>query len=153
MARTYADELDAWVTQRDVTGREKNLVAFHAVRDDVRTAIEAGFATKTIWAHMRANARISYGYDTFRFYVNRFIKKPQGAELGVLSGEGTQAADSSRHMPRSATSSTKTAASCEAATSPVLPSPSAAPTLTQPHRRTGMPTFKFNPIPQREDDA
>jgi hypothetical protein len=149
MARTYADELDAWVTQRAVTGREKNLVAFHAVRDDVRTALEAGFATKTIWAHMRANARISYGYDTFRFYVNRFIKKPQRAELGALSGVGTQAAKAAAPSTPLHTSS----ASCEAAVSPASPGPSVAPTVSPPHRRTGMPTFKFNPIPQREDNA
>lgn len=158
MARNYAEELDTWVTQREVTGREKNLVTFHAVRDDIQTALEAGFAAKTIWAHMRTQGRISYGYNTFRFYVNRFIRKPQVDQPGVRPGQDTQV-DLSSHPdsrlsapPTSATlARTQTVMPKSPASSRASPAASISSTPPPPIRRTGMPTFTFNPIPNPED--
>jgi hypothetical protein len=157
MARNYAEELDTWVTQREVTGREKNLVTFHAVRDDIQTALEAGFAAKTIWAHMRTQGRISYGYNTFRFYVNRFIRKSQVDQPGVRPGQDTQV-DLSK-LPGSRPSApppaeparTQTATPASLVSSLASPAASISSTPPPPTRRTGMPTFTFNPIPNPED--
>jgi hypothetical protein len=158
MARNYAEELDTWVSQREGTGREKNLVAFHAVRDDIQTALAAGFAVKTIWAHMRAKGRISYGYNTFRFYVNRFIKKPQISQPGEMSNQHTQAGQPGRAMTQASVSPRTQPAKPQAV--PISASPASAPVLSSaasssvpppPARRTGMPTFTFNPIPNPED--
>ncbi|RYI35290.1 MAG: traK [Acetobacteraceae bacterium] len=159
MARNYAEELDTWVSRREVTGREKNLVAFHAVRDDIQTALAAGFAVKTIWAHMRTQGRIGYGYNTFRFYVNRFIKKPQATQPGELSGQGTQTGPSGHPSPAPSVllstmpvKSRAGKATGSPASVPACSSPASSSTTPPPTRRTGMPTFKFNPIPQREDN-
>ena len=77
MAKTYPEQLGEWVKQRESTRRDKNLVAFLAVRDDVRAAVEAGYAVKTVWANMHEFKRIMFGYDTFLNYVNRLIRRPQ----------------------------------------------------------------------------
>jgi hypothetical protein len=157
MARNYAEELDTWVTQREVTGREKNLVTFHAVRDDIQTALEAGFAAKTIWAHMRTQGRISYGYNTFRFYVNRFIRKSQVDQPGVRPGQDTQV-DLSKlpgsrpsASPPAAPARTQTATPASLVSSLASPGASISSSPSPPTRRTGMPTFTFNPIPNPED--
>lgn len=157
MARNYAEELDTWVSQREVTGREKNLVAFHAVRDDIQTALAAGFAVKTIWAHMRAKGRISYGYNTFRFHVNRFIRKPQVSQPGETSSEATPTRLPSRSLTEPHVSPLKKPVKPLAApvsepplSAPFLPSPSSS-SVPPPVRRTGMPTFTFNPVPDPED--
>ncbi|MDO9013673.1 MAG: TraK family protein, partial [Polynucleobacter sp.] len=50
MAKTYPEQLGEWVKRRESTQRDKNLVAFLAVRDDVKAAVEAGYSVKTVWA-------------------------------------------------------------------------------------------------------
>jgi hypothetical protein len=157
MDRNYAEELDTWVSQREVTGREKNLVAFHAVRDDIQTALAAGFAVKTIWSHMRAKGRISYGYNTFRFHVNRFIRKPQIRQPEETSSQHTQAGQPGRAItqasvsPRTQPVKPQTMPISEpSASAPVLSS-RASSSVPPPARRTGMPTFTFNPVPDPED--
>lgn len=77
MAKTYPELLGEWVKQRESTRRDKNLVAFLAVRDDVKAAVEAGYAVKTVWTNMHESKRIMFGYDTFLNYVNRLIRRPQ----------------------------------------------------------------------------
>jgi hypothetical protein len=77
MAKSYPEQLGDWVNRRTSTRRDKNLVAFLAVRDDVRVAVDAGFAVKTVWANMIESKRVDFGYDTFLNYVNRLIRRPQ----------------------------------------------------------------------------
>lgn len=75
MAKSYPDQLAEWVKRRESnTKRDKNLVAFLAVRGDIQLAIEAGYAVKTIWANMHEEKRVAFGYDTFLNYVNRHIR-------------------------------------------------------------------------------
>lgn len=75
MAKSYPDQLAEWVKRRESnTKRDKNLVAFLAVRGDIQLAIEAGYAVKTIWANMHDENRVAFGYDTFLNYVNRHIR-------------------------------------------------------------------------------
>jgi hypothetical protein len=78
MVRTYAVTLGEWVKERTSTARDRNAVAFLAVRDDVKEALGAGFPLKTIWTHMYAHGNVPFGYDTFRNYVNRYIVRPEG---------------------------------------------------------------------------
>mgnify|MGYP006173640119 CR=1 FL=1 len=56
MASRYADELAEWVSARPAPRprQDRSLVAFLAVKEDVRAALEAGYAMKTIWAHLHA---------------------------------------------------------------------------------------------------
>ncbi|WP_109246555.1 TraK family protein, partial [Massilia glaciei] len=74
MATRYSDELAAWIKQRKSTRREKNLVAFLAVRDDVKQAIEEGYAITTIWENLHEGKRIAFCYNTFLTYINRHIR-------------------------------------------------------------------------------
>lgn len=86
MAKSYPDELAEWVRKRESGGRDKNLVAFHAVKGDVMLAIAAGFAVKTIWANMKETGRVAFGYETFLGYVHRLLK-PERAKPGMRSGD------------------------------------------------------------------
>jgi hypothetical protein len=74
MAKSYPEQLAEWVKRRESTKRDKNLVAFLAVRDDVKLAVDAGYAVKTIWANMHEEKRVAFGYDTLLNYVNRYIR-------------------------------------------------------------------------------
>ncbi|RZA10616.1 MAG: traK, partial [Proteobacteria bacterium] len=87
MAKNYTDELARWATKRQGKVREKNLVIFHALQDDVRAALDAGFSAKTIWAHMQEQGRVDFGYETFLDYVNRVIKTARSAKSGTRTGE------------------------------------------------------------------
>ena len=152
MAKNYTDELARWATKRQGKAREKNLVIFHALQDDVRAALDAGFSAKTIWAHMQEQGRVDFGYETFLDYVNRVIKLARGAKPGIRASEmASNAGPAMDSLPLTQ--------------SPVLPSRSDPPTFPVPStpstplappihpytRRTGMPTFTFNPIPDPED--
>lgn len=84
MANTYPEVLGEWVKRRESARRDKNLVAFLAVRDDVKAAVDEGYAVKTIWANMHENKRVAFGYDTFLNYVNRYIRRPP-SQLNVVA--------------------------------------------------------------------
>jgi hypothetical protein len=75
MAKSYNEQLVEWVRQRTQSARhEKNRVAFLGVKEDVREALEQGWPVKTIWAHMVAQKRVGFGYDTFLTYVKRHVR-------------------------------------------------------------------------------
>jgi hypothetical protein len=77
MSKSYPEQLGEWVKQQAGRRRDLNLVAFLAVQNDVKAAMETGYAVKTVWANMRESKRIAFGYDTFIHYVNRTIRRPQ----------------------------------------------------------------------------
>ena len=156
MTKNYTDQLAHWATKRQGRTRERNLVVFHALQDDVRAALDAGFSSKTIWAHMQEQGRIDFGYETFLDYVNRVIKTARMAKPGARSGSDVVAAaqrtDDSQKERLAVISSTESSLAIPLhGPSPVTPAAPSSPQL-QP-RRTSMPTFKFNPIPQREDNV
>lgn len=125
MAKTYSEQLGEWVKKKESTQRDKNLVAFLAVRDDVKMAVEAGFAVKTIWANMHELKRIEFGYDTFLNYVNRLIRRDQ---------------------KNKSTSSTK-----EKLTDNTCSNDSAATVDSNIPTENMLPEFTFNPVPNREE--
>lgn len=75
MAKPYVEVLGDWVTKRDSSRRDANLVAFLAVRDDVKAAVETGYPIMTIWKQMYEAKKVPFGYDTFLNYVNRYIRR------------------------------------------------------------------------------
>ena len=77
MAKRYTDQLAEWVKKREASRprQDKNVVAFLAVRADVKEAMDAGYALKTIWEHMRDIGKIPYRYETFLKHVRRHIKQ------------------------------------------------------------------------------
>jgi len=130
MTKTYTDELAEWVKKRANKCREKNLVAFLGVRDDVKAAIDVGYSAKTIWSNMHECGRLGFGYEMFLHFVNRLIKKGQGAKPGCQSAQGIAA--STGDPPGSSAV------------------PSGKPAT--PAKHAGMPTFKFNPVPCNREE-
>jgi len=89
MAKSYTEELAAWVEKRAEKKRRQDAaaVAFLAVKPDVIEAIEAGYALTTIWEHMHETGKVKCSYETFRKHVHRFIRcspikasEPKGGE-------------------------------------------------------------------------
>jgi hypothetical protein len=76
MGKNYPDQLGDWVRQRAATSRDKNLVAFLAVREDVSAALDAGYAAKTVWSNLHESGRIAVSYTAFLRYVRKFLDQP-----------------------------------------------------------------------------
>ena len=76
MAKSYTEQLAEWVKKREASRprQDKNVVAFLAVRADVKDAMDAGYALKTIWEHLHETGKIAYRYETFLKHVKRHIK-------------------------------------------------------------------------------
>ncbi|MGL4733693.1 MAG: TraK family protein [Enterovibrio sp.] len=76
MKMDYMQELSEWANQKKIkpSQREKHVVAFLAVRDDVKRALDNGYTMKTVWEHLRETGRISSRYETFTLHVKRFIR-------------------------------------------------------------------------------
>ena len=76
MPKTYPEELAEWVKGREAKKprQDKHVVAFLAVKSDVQAALDAGYAMKTIWEHMKETSRLRCRYETFTQHVKRYIK-------------------------------------------------------------------------------
>lgn len=88
MSKRYSDQLGEWIKKKQSRKRDKNLVAFLAVKADVQEALGEGYAVKTIWEHMFENQRIEFGYDTFLNYTNRLIRR--GNDLVITANAKTE---------------------------------------------------------------
>lgn len=91
MGKNYPDQLSDWIKQRDATARDRNLVAFLAVRDDVRAALNAGYTVKTIWCNLHDSKRITVSYTAFLRYVKKLIIPSPIARPEIPSQESTAA--------------------------------------------------------------
>ncbi|BEH16708.1 TraK family protein [Marinobacter shengliensis] len=138
MTTDYMQELAEWASQKKAKQprQDKHVVAFLAVRDDVKAALDGGYAMKTIWEHMRETGRISSRYETFTLHVKRFITdvKPVAKPIPAPASAG----------------SSKPAATKKAEPSPVVEAPESVP--GEPKKVTSsLPTFSFNPVARKED--
>lgn len=82
---SYPDELAARLALQQQTSQIKRrdyLAAFIAVRADVKEAMEAGYALKIIWEHMREIGRIPFRYETFLKYVRQHITNASPGSTG-----------------------------------------------------------------------
>jgi hypothetical protein len=77
-AKSYPERLAQWVNQPARKFRDRHLVTFMAVRNDVQAALDAGFAAKTIWANMHETGRVDFCYETFLKHVKRCFHSPPG---------------------------------------------------------------------------
>jgi CRISPR/Cas system-associated exonuclease Cas4 (RecB family) len=135
MAKSYPDQLAEWVKRRESnTKRDKNLVAFLAVRGDIQLAIEAGYAVKTIWANMHEEKRVAFGYDTFLNYVNRHIR--------AKAAKAAKAANAADSVPAKTPSAQQQPTNKGGKTS-------AAPATSEPKVKApdATPSFNFNSQP------
>jgi hypothetical protein len=85
MAKSYTEELADWVSKRKAQRprQDKNIVAFLAVKVDVKAALDAGYSMKTVWEHLHETGRIKSRYETFTLHVKRHIraKHPAGNQV------------------------------------------------------------------------
>lgn len=129
MSKSYPELLGDWVKRRASNRREKNVVAFLAVRDDVKAALDAGYPVKTIWTNMHESRRLTFSYDTFLSYVKRYIKRAE-----TKAAKANVGLEAVRRLNR---------------TTPV-----AEPHAQQPSRPKApgpLPGFTFNADPRKED--
>jgi len=82
MTKSYTETLSEWIKKRETTRPHRNIqkIAFLAVKADVKVAIEAGYALKTIWEHLTETGKITCRYETFLKYVNLECKTVPAAE-------------------------------------------------------------------------
>lgn len=123
-----AKRLSARIAER--TGRKtpsrggKNRAAFLAVRDDVKEAIDDGWPVKEIWETLYEEGKVSFSYETFRTYVNRLIRaKRLETERDRVAGKDAGGGKSDQGSVR-----------------PVHKNSTA-----------GLPSFTFNPTPNKDD--
>ncbi|WP_036254298.1 TraK family protein [Methylobacter sp. BBA5.1] len=135
MAKSYTEELADWVKKREDSRprQDKNMVAFLAVRNDVKAAVEAGYAFKTIWEHMHETGKIPYRYETFLKHVRRYI----------THAPANQAKQTALPAP-SQEDDTKTDPKADAMRTKASPEP-------KKNRVRAMTGFTFNPTPNKED--
>ncbi|EIX7312117.1 TraK family protein [Escherichia coli] len=82
MGKDYLADLQEWVAQKkglNSSSANTARVVFLAIRDDVRTAMEAGYSLTTIWEHMHETGRVTTTYETFRRHVKRYIREQKPA--------------------------------------------------------------------------
>mgnify|MGYP001485649362 CR=1 FL=1 len=134
MPKTYTDELAEWVRAREAKKprQDKYVVAFLAVKSDVQAALEAGYAMKTIWEHMKEIGRLSCRYETFTQHVKRYIKEAAPAPTHSTAAE--QAKGEAPEQQQGEAKARKPKA--------------AEPKKTEP---AGIAGFHFNPKPNKED--
>ena len=125
MANNYLDQLGQWIKQKPKRGNV-NQVAFLAILDDVKVALDAGYKVKAVWNNMQESKRIDIGYEVFLHYVNRLIRCPQ-------TNQPTTRADP-KLPPRSGATVTSIA--------PDRPASTAAKTVKSEPAK-----FVFNPVP------
>lgn len=83
--KNYTEELAEWVEKRSKKKRRQDatVVAFLALRPDVKAATEAGYALTTIWEHMHETGKLKCNYETFRKHVRRFLKPTQADPIST----------------------------------------------------------------------
>jgi len=81
--KNFTDGLEKWVREREKQEQKRrqdaSAVEFLAVKNDVKEAMEKGYALKTIWEYLKENGKVRYSYEAFRRHVKRYIKSsPKG---------------------------------------------------------------------------
>jgi hypothetical protein len=74
--KTYTEQLAEWVGEREKTQRRRQdqvAVQVLAARAEIKEAMDAGYALKTIWQHMNATGRAKCRYETFLRHVRKHI--------------------------------------------------------------------------------
>ena len=84
MDTNYPEQLGEWVRQQKSTQRDRNLVAFIAIQNEVKAALDAKYPVKTVWKNMQESKRIEIGYEMFLRYVNRLIRHPQANQATTM---------------------------------------------------------------------
>ena len=127
MGKNFSEELGEWLSRRNRKQRDRNLVAFLAVLDDVKDGLKTGYSAKSVWAYLLESKRIGFGYDTFLNYANRFIDSEQRYRAVTKSQAASKFLAPHIAPNRTASTAEKTVKS------------------------EAQATFVFNPVPNKEE--
>ncbi|WP_045226944.1 TraK family protein [Methyloterricola oryzae] len=135
MAKSYIEELGAWVKQREPVKprQESATVAFLAVKENVVEALAAGYALTTIWEHMHESGLIKSGYETFRKHVRRYIQSPSPEAKATRNAVSPNTVKSPHKTADATSKEMPQAARMSAAESDILKG------------------FRFSPVPNKEE--
>ena len=79
MEKSYLNELSEWLDShpKKKEGLNKSgKIAFLTVKDDVKTALDAGYPMSVVWEHMSDSGKLKCSYKTFFRHVHRYIRQP-----------------------------------------------------------------------------
>ena len=104
----------------------KNRAVFLVLREDIKEAMEDGWALKQIYRTLHTQKKITFSYQTFVNYANDLILKPKQSQVQVIvkPEANTKIVGQEQSVP---TTEPKTKKSYE------------------------LPGFKFDPIAKKED--
>jgi hypothetical protein len=138
MAKSYTEELAAWVEKKAAKKRrlDATAVQFLAVKADVAAALQLGYSVTTIWEHMHEIKKVTCTYETFRKHVKRFIKETPKETPAKETPAAAQAAPAPAGSTREASGATSR-------------KKSETPTAKGEAPKIG--GFAFNPTPKKED--
>jgi cell division septation protein DedD len=138
MAKSLSERIAERMSTKQPSQAGKNRAAFLAVRDDVKKALNDGWPIKVVWATLRDEGRIAFGYDAFIKYVNQLVRQP---EVPPPARPAAPAAPT----PTPKASSSPAAAPTPTAPAPARPSPEPTGTPAK------IASFNFNPTPNKAD--
>ena len=146
MAKSLSERIAERMSTTQPTQAGKNRAAFLAVRDEVKKALDDGWPVKVVWATLRDEGRIAFKYDAFIKYVNQLIRNTAPLARPTAPAAPTTATPAPKAATRSASN---TPAPVPAAT----PKPAAAAVPASPASEQAgkIPSFNFNPTPNKED--
>jgi hypothetical protein len=149
MAKSLSERIAERMSTTQPTQAGKNRAAFLAVRDDVKKALDDGWPVKVVWATLREEGRIEFKYDAFIKYVNQLVRNTEPPARPTAPAEPTTATPAPKAATRSASSSPATAP----AVTPKPAAPAPASSASEPDSKPAgkIPSFNFNPTPNKED--
>ncbi len=143
MGKDYLADLQKWVAQKkglNSSSANTARVVFLAIRDDVKSAIDAGYSLTTIWEHMHETGRVSTTYETFRRHVKRYINV-QKPSAYVADNASVQTAGVKKESQKAGASQKKTVVPERMPVERNVPAPSGSQ----------LPAFHFNPGKKRNN--
>ncbi|WP_089572876.1 TraK family protein [Escherichia coli] len=146
MAKSLSERIAERMSTKQPTQAGKNRAAFLAVRDEVKKALDDGWPVKVVWATLRDEGRIEFKYDAFIKYVNQLIRNTEPPTRPTAPAAQTTAKPAPKATTRSANNSQTPvpAATPKPETAPV-------PASTASEQSGKIPSFNFNPTPNKED--
>ncbi|HCR1388191.1 TraK family protein [Pseudomonas aeruginosa] len=145
MAKSLSERIAERMSTTQPTQAGKNRAAFLAVRDEVKKALDDGWPVKVVWATLRDEGRVEFKYDAFIKYVNQLVRNAEPPARPTAPAAQTTATPTPKAATRSASSSPTTVPAVTP--KPAVPAP-ASPASEQAGK---IPSFNFNPTPNKED--
>lgn len=79
--KTLLDAMAGWACSSQAKDRRStSLAVFMALREDVMTAMDAGYSRRTIWEFLADTQKVPFTYGTFIRYVKEHITDSEGQQ-------------------------------------------------------------------------